>query len=84
MIRLSLSAVFWLLWIGAFLVHEFYALANPSDNWIPLTHVLREAVAHSYWFRLALHGLLFWLFFHFGGPAVIHETVRKLAGRWVR
>lgn len=84
MIRFSLSAVLWTLWILAFFVHEFYALPNKDDGWIPLTWVVREAIRHSFYFRLLIAVVLpVWLFFHFGGPAVLYETWRKLVGAWL-
>ena len=76
-LHFTIHHAFWIIWLFLFLAHEFYALGTDAYG-DTLTETVRTFVATSYWFRLALQGLLIWLVFHFGFVAVAKETFAKL------
>ena len=78
----SLTSALWILWFFYFIALEFYAVGTAKEG-DTLTENVRAFFGTSYWFRLGVLALIVWLFFHFNGIETLHETWRKLFGRWL-
>lgn len=76
-VHFTIHHAFWILWLFAFLAHEFYAVGTDARG-DTLTETVKAFVATSYWFRLALQGLLVWMVFHFDAISFWKETYAKL------